>query len=54
MKGDRVECYGGSIGGGGPRREVGHSPPSVAEVKNKWSCTSIPFVFMVCTPSHYS
>jgi hypothetical protein len=28
-------------------REVGHSPPSSAEVKNEWSCTSTPTPFIV-------
>jgi hypothetical protein len=32
----------------GPGREADHSPPSSAEVKNAWSCTSThPYVFMV-------
>jgi len=39
-----VVVGGGGGGGKRPRREVGHSPPSVAEVKNKWSCTSTPFM----------
>jgi hypothetical protein len=25
-----------------PRREVEHSAPTMAEVKNKWNCTSTP------------
>jgi hypothetical protein len=30
-----------------PRREASHSPPSNAEIKNAWSCTSTPpYVFM--------
>jgi hypothetical protein len=28
-----------------PAREVDHWPPSSAEVKNEWSCTSIPRIF---------
>jgi hypothetical protein len=29
--------------------EVDHSPPSSAEVKNEWSCTSVPpYAFMAC------
>jgi hypothetical protein len=32
------------------RHEGDHSPPSSAEVKNEWSCTSIPpCIFRVCT-----
>jgi len=27
-------------------REVDYSPPSIAEVKNEWSYTSIPFIFL--------
>jgi hypothetical protein len=27
-----------------PDREVDHSPPSSAEVKNEWSCISTPFI----------
>jgi hypothetical protein len=31
-------------------REVGHSPPSSAEVKHEWSCTStLPYAFMTWT-----
>jgi hypothetical protein len=26
----------------GPERDADHAPPSVAEVKNAWSCTSTP------------
>jgi hypothetical protein len=34
------------------RRDVEHSPPAIAEVKNKWTCTSIAPInqtFMVFT-----
>jgi hypothetical protein len=31
-------------------REAGHSPPTSAEVKNEWSCTSTPsYAFLTCT-----
>jgi hypothetical protein len=33
---------GHSLGVKRPGREADHSPPSSAEVKNAWSCTSIP------------
>ena len=29
-----------------PGREVNHSPPSSAEVKSRWSCTSYPFILL--------
>jgi hypothetical protein len=32
-----------------PGRESDHSPPSSAEVKNTWSCTScLPYAFVTC------
>jgi hypothetical protein len=31
-----------SLGAKQPQREVNHSPPSSAETKNAWSCTSTP------------
>jgi len=54
-----IKCIGG--GGGGcfpgvkqPGRETDQLPPSSAEVKNTWSCTSIPlYVFMAwCLIKH--
>jgi hypothetical protein len=30
-----------------PEREADHSPPSSAEVRNVWSCTSIPQYFFM-------
>jgi hypothetical protein len=36
-----------------PGREAEHSPPSSAEVKNEWSCTSTPYVFLTwCLVQH--
>jgi hypothetical protein len=33
-------------GGKAAKREAGHSPPTSAEIKNKWSYTLTPYVFM--------
>jgi hypothetical protein len=43
-----------SLGVKWPGREVDHSPPSSAEVKNEWSCTSTPpYAFMAwCLVKH--
>jgi hypothetical protein len=43
-----------SLGVKRPWREADHSPTSSAEVKNEWSCTSIPqYVFMAwCLVKH--
>jgi hypothetical protein len=43
-----------SLGVKRPGREADHSPPSSAEVKNAWSCTSTPqYVFMAwCLGKH--
>jgi len=41
----------------GPRREVDHSPPSNAEVKNEWSYTSTPpppYAFKAWTGAAFS
>jgi hypothetical protein len=37
-----------------PAREADHSPPSSAEVKNAWSYTSTPYVFMAWFVVKYS
>jgi hypothetical protein len=46
-KGNGLLRWGG--GAKWPEREADHSPPSIAEVKNERSCTSIPtYNFMAC------
>jgi hypothetical protein len=52
---DNLKMHGATVGGGEyrgslpgvkqPRREVDHSPPSCAEVKNDWCYTFCPSMF---------
>jgi hypothetical protein len=45
-----IQCVPGviSLGVKGSRREVNHSPPSRAEVKNGGAIPLLPYVFMAC------